>query len=55
MKFNLHNVRALYGDHSLLTYSKTLTPLSLHPLALQLADVQPLLGVLLPDVLSGSQ
>lgn len=36
-------------------YSKPLTPLSLHPLALQLADVQPLLRVLVPDVLSGSQ
>lgn len=55
-EFNLHGVIALYGEQSLSDiYSMTLTPLGLHPLALQLANVQPLLGVLVPDVLSGSQ
>lgn len=36
-------------------FSQTLTPLSLHPLAFQLANVQPLLGILVSNVLSSSQ
>lgn len=33
----------------------SLTLLSLHPFALQQADVKPLLCVLMPDILPGSQ
>lgn len=47
----MHQSSVCGGTH----ISLTLTPLSIHSLALQLADVQPLLGVLMSDVLSGSQ
>lgn len=57
VKFHLLIVTALYGEDrfSDIHISQTLTPLSLHPLAFQLANVQPLLGILMSNVLSGSQ